>query len=257
MGTWSVSTSGENYIMEYSNGFKRSIRRSQVTKTSQGATVTYASSQSPNLVLATINAIISSYSSCVSKIDFTNNTGDDWNVDFFINPISEQLHSGVTIVDYDYSVQFWNGGTPTTLEDGTKNTDYSYNTSGNGAGVYDLKCQYSLSDSTHLTITKLIKVDGAGTILQSISINGSTVNSVSGLTINVTADIELTGYTGDIIFATFDGSNFTSIVNSGASDTANITAHLGDVIIFYTVDLDSSWSDYTGDFLSNSNIIIS
>ncbi len=52
MGTWSVSTSGENYIMEYSNGFKRSIRKSQVTKTSKGAIVTYASSQSPNLTLA-------------------------------------------------------------------------------------------------------------------------------------------------------------------------------------------------------------
>ena len=76
MGTWSVSTSGENYIMEYSNGFKRSIRRSQVTKTSQGAIVTYASSQSPNLTLAETNYSIQSYSfsakfSAVSSLDLT------------------------------------------------------------------------------------------------------------------------------------------------------------------------------------------
>ena len=76
MGTWSVSTSGENYIMEYSNGFKRSIRRSQVTKTSQGAIVTYASSQSPNLTLAETIYAIQSYSfsakfSAVSSLDLT------------------------------------------------------------------------------------------------------------------------------------------------------------------------------------------
>ena len=76
MGTWSVSTSGENYIMEYSNGFKRSIRKSQVTKTSQGAIVTYASSQSPNLTLAETNYAIQSYSfsakfSAVSSLDLT------------------------------------------------------------------------------------------------------------------------------------------------------------------------------------------
>jgi len=76
MGTWSVSTSGENYIMEYSNGFKRSIRRSQVTKTSQGAIVTYASSQSPNLTLAETIYSIQSYSfsakfSAVSSLDLT------------------------------------------------------------------------------------------------------------------------------------------------------------------------------------------
>ena len=30
-----VSETGLNYLMEYTNGFKRSIRRSQVTKISQ------------------------------------------------------------------------------------------------------------------------------------------------------------------------------------------------------------------------------
>jgi len=76
MGKWSVSETGLNYLMEYTNGFKRSIRRSQVTKTSQGAIVTYASSQSPNLTLAETIYSIQSYSfsakfSAVSSLDLT------------------------------------------------------------------------------------------------------------------------------------------------------------------------------------------
>ena len=76
MGKWSVSETGLNYLMEYTNGFKRSIRRSQVTKTSQGAIVTYASSQSPNLTLAETIYSIQSYSfsakfSSVSSLDLT------------------------------------------------------------------------------------------------------------------------------------------------------------------------------------------
>ena len=76
MGTWSVSTSGLNYIMEYTNGFKRSIRKNQVTKSNTSLGEEYASSQSPNLVLAYINALIQNYSfsakfSAVSSLDLT------------------------------------------------------------------------------------------------------------------------------------------------------------------------------------------
>ena len=199
---------------------------------------------------------ISQYAALVSKIDFTNNGGDNYSVDFFIDPISSQLPTGVTIVDYDYRTTIWVGGNLTDLDNGTETSDYTFNSVGNGAGVYELKCKYSLSNGEHLFIQGLIKVDGSGNILQSIFVNGLTVNSISGLNINVTLENTQTNYTGDIIFLAFDGSSTRALLNNGNNDTATVTTQVGDIWVLGTVDLDSTWNDFAGDFITNSITVI-
>ena len=199
---------------------------------------------------------ISQYAALVSKIDFTNNGGDDYNIDFFIDPISSQLPTGVTIVDYDYRTTIWVGGNPTDLDNGTETSDYTFNSVGNGAGVYELKCRYSLSNGGYLFTQGLVKVDGSGNILQSIFVKGLTVNSTSGLNINVTLENTQTNYTGDILFLAFNGSSTRALLNNGNNDTATVAIQAGDIYVLGTVDLDSTWADYAGDFITNSITVI-
>ena len=199
---------------------------------------------------------ISQYAALVSKIDFTNNGGDNYSVDFFIDPISSQLPTGVTVDAYDYDIVFWVGGVTTHLETGNKATDYSFNTTGNGAGVYQLKQNYVLSNGKTLGISSLILVDNTGTILQRIDNNGYTVNSVIGLDINITINLTLFNYSADRVFLTFDGIAPTSITNIGLVNTGTVTTHAGDIMILGSVILDSSWNDFTGDFFSNLSFLI-
>lgn len=199
---------------------------------------------------------ISQYAALVSKIDFTNNGGDDYNIDFFIDLISSQLPTGVTVDAYDYDIVFWVGGVDTHLETGNKATDYSFNTTGNGAGVYQLRQGYVLSNGNTLYISSLILVDNTGTILQRIDNNGYTVNSVIGLDINITIDLTLFNYSANRVFLTFDGIAPTSVTNIGLVNTGTVTTHAGDIMILGSVALDSSWSDFAGDFYTNLSFVI-
>jgi len=253
MGTWSVSTSGENYIMEYSNGFKRSIRKSQVTKTSKGAIVTYASSQSPNLTLAETIYSIQSYTAGTSTIDFTNNGGDDWTVGFKI-AVSD-LPSGWSVVDYDYNVTLAKAGVQTPIESGTKTSDYDVtsNLSGNGAGIYLLTCQYNMTDginNSFILIGGLIKVDNSGNVLGGIYNYGFTVNSVNGLSISYTAHITQYIVSETVNVASIDKDTYTpTILSNSLSDTITLLPNSGGVGVYTTLD-PTFWADL-GALLSN------
>lgn len=250
MGTWSVSTSGLNYIMEYTNGFKRSIRKNQVTKSNTSLGEEYASSQSPNLVLATILATIKSYTAGTSTIDFTNNGGDDWNIDFKITP--DTVQSTANIVGYQYQITHWLGGVNTQIDSGFKTNDYSYNAVGNGAGVYQITQIYVLDDSSFFFVISLILVDGSGTILYSIQYNGITINSVSGLNVNATANIVQTGVTYPIVwesFTVFPPTNPPTILGSGA--TLNASIPFDSIGFGFSVDLGT---EFTDDFPSSNRI---
>ena len=157
---------------------------------------------------------------------------------------------------YDYVIRHWVGGVDTLLETGNKTTDYTFNTSGNGAGVYQLRQEYVRSNGNTLGISSLILVDNTGTILQRLDSNGYTVNSVIGLDINITINLTLFNYSADRVFLTFDGIAPTSITNIGLVNTGTVTTHAGDIMILGSVILDSSWNDFTGDFFSNLSFLI-
>jgi len=252
MGRWSVSETGLNYLMEYTNGFKRSIRRSQVTKISQGATVTYASSQSPNLTLAEKNYYIQSYTSGTSTIDFTNNGGDDWEIGFKITPDSLQVPSGVTVDSIDYTISIWKLGVETNLDSQIVTTDASYNSVGNGAGVYASFVHYNLSDGSEFQVYRIDKVDGAGNIIASLELNGIVVNSISALTMNVTASVIQTGASYSVIWL-----ELPTLTQVGTGGTANITVQNVSTSIGFTLDIDSVFTtDFQTSFGAVSTISI-
>lgn len=194
--------------------------------------------------------LIQSYTAGTSTIDFTNNGGDDWNIDFKITP--DTVQSTANIVGYQIYIEHWVAGVKNGLDTGFKTNDYSYNAVGNGAGVYLITQIYVLDDSSFFFVNSLILVDGSGTILYSIQCNGITINSVSGLNVNATANIVQTGVTypiGWVSFTEFPPTNPLTILGSGATFNASIPF---DSIGFgFSVDLGT---EFTDDFPSPNKI---
>ena len=189
---------------------------------------------------------ISSYSAGVSQIDVTNNGGDDWSFDFFVAPISVQVPSGVTVDSIDYYIAFWSAGVDTALDNGNSITDYTFTTNSNGAGVYDLDCVYNMSDGSLFQITKLVLVDGSWNILASVEAGGVTVNSVSGLVIDISADITQIGVTYPIIW----GAGMTLLPQTGANVV--LTLPIGSTNLFTVLTLDST---FTNDYTANGGLV--
>ena len=253
MGKWSVSETGLNYLMEYTNGFKRSIRRSQVTKTSQGAIVTYASSQSPNLTLAEIIYSIQSYTAGTSTIDFTNNGGDDWDIGFKITPTTPP-QSTANIVGYQYNVNFWNSGVDTALSGGFKTTDFTFNTAGNGSGVYELSQLYIFDDSSTFYTYSLFKVNASGTVIAYVKMQGITVNSTSGIDINATANVSQYGVSYPLQWSSFDTYPPTVFNPIGNTTTINVALPIDAIGVGCIAVLDSV---FTNDITDNHGMAIS
>ena len=196
---------------------------------------------------------IQSYTALTSTIDFTNNGGDDWDVTFKITPDNLQLPSGVTIVDYDYIVDFWNSGVQTQLQNADNvNIDTTVNVGSNGAGVYSLQQHYNLSNGTNLYIWDLIKVDASGNVLDYVKLNGAVVNSVNGLTVNVTANMtQSQSYPVE-----WGASPSFAIIGSGVS--ASLSVPIGSDYVGYIVVLGAEFSDFNLNFsIYSSSVVIS
>jgi len=197
--------------------------------------------------------VIQEYSAGTSTIDFTNNGGDDWTVGFKI--AVNNMPSGWSVDDYDYSVMFVQSGTQTLIESGTKTADYDVTTNltGNGAGVYAMSAQYNMTngiDNLYILIGQLIKVDGSGNVLGSIKNNGLIVNSINGLDINYTVDIEQVGVSEQLNVDAIDSVTFNN-TNLSHSENDTITLPLGTGAIAVYTDLDPTFWVDLGSLLSN------
>jgi len=173
-----------------------------------------------------VTQYINNYTSGTSTIGFTNNGGDDWDIDFKIAMSSQQLPSGYTAPNYDVNVYFYLSGTGNAIDSNTGVTiDKTVNASGNGAGVYVAQQVYNILDSNLsnvgiITISSLFKVNASGILLAYFICNGVVVNSVNGLVINVTADISQSeNY--PIEWYSYDSSFNPTLIGTGL--TANLT----------------------------------
>jgi len=198
---------------------------------------------------------IQSYTAGISQIDFTNNGGDDWDIDFKIAITSPQLPSGCTAPNYDVNVHFYVAGSATAVSVTTGETsDKAVNTSGNGAGVYHVEQVYNIVNSVPsqvgiIGIQSLFKVDGSGTLLAYFKCNGVTVNSVSGLDINVTADVSQSE-SYPIEWYSYDSSFTPTLIGTGL--TANLTLPTDCAYLIAQPILDSV---FTVDFPTQSTTI--
>jgi len=241
MGAWTVSETGLIYEMEYTNGFKRAIRKSQIAKSNTYQGIDYSSSQNPNLVLAKILASIQSYTAGTSEIEFTNNGGDDWDISFLATPTTVQ--SSANIVQYIYNVVYWVGGVNKTIDSGSKSTNYTLNTSSNGAGVYEIEQTFVFDDSSFFIVNSLFKVDASGTVIAFTSANGITVNSTNGLDINATANYTEFGVNYPLQWGSYDAFPPTIFNPIGNTTTINATLPIATVGVGFFPILDSIFTD--------------
>jgi hypothetical protein len=256
MANWTVTEVGLNYEMEYPNGFKRSIRKSQIAKNEKGALLEYASSQNPYRVLASNTYSITSYTAGVSTIGLTNNGGDDWDIGFKITP--DTVQSTANIVGYQYSVNFWNSGVDTALSDGFKTTDFTFNTAGNGSGVYELSQLYIFDDSSTFYTYSLFKVNASGTVIAYVKMQGITVNSTSGIDINATANVSQYGVSYPLQWISFDTYPPTVFNPIGNTTTINVALPIDAIGVGCIAVLDSVFTnDITDSYGMAISLIIS
>jgi len=255
MGKWTVTEDTLTYTFGYTNGFKRTIRKSQIAiATLPNGQTRYSSSQSPFIQLADTSVSITSYTAGLSTIGFTNNGGDDWDIEFKIAPTSVQLPTGYSVIEMICSGELYNSGSVVWDTGGeiTATTDTTVNVSGQGAGVYSLICEYVVSDgvnNTKFETRRYIKVDASGNILAEINVLGTTVNSVSGLIINVTADITFVNCSYPIQWVVMDSSYTPTLLTpTGLSVALALPANTA--FLLPAVVTDSIFSD-----LSDPNVL--
>lgn len=196
------------------------------------------------------------YFSAENVIDFTNNGGDDWDITFKITPDASQIPAGYSIIGYGYIVDFSVAQVTTNLVTDTSTTDYTFNTSGNGAGVYYLEQQFSITNginNTQIQITRMIKVDGSGNILYDIQNKGAEVLYTNGLVIELVANIEQTGVNYPITWLALD-NNFNLIPLPQTGEHVVLTLPINTLSIAqkvvlgveFTVDTDGNLATATG-----------
>lgn len=196
---------------------------------------------------------IQSYTAGVADIDFTNTTTgvDSWDILLKIAPTSLQLSAGESVESYDCRIGFFQGGTaPADIFTGNGIIiDTPITTTLNGAGVYAVTVTYNITGGKNFTINYLIKVDAVGNILASIKNKGNTINSINGLNINYTANIEQVGVSESIIAIAFDGTTL-SQVGTGLTGTAVLP--IGTVMFANYTTLDPIfWADIDPVFLAS------
>lgn len=199
------------------------------------------------------------YFSAKNEIDFINNGGDDWSVTFKITPNSIQLPVGYSITDYNYLINFSVLLVDTLLDSGTTNTDYTFNTSGNGAGVYYLEQFFNITNginNTNIQITRMIKVDSSGNILYDIQNKGAEVLYTNGINIELVANIEQTGITYPITWIAMDsGFNFITLPQTG--EHVILTLPIDTVQVFQKVELGVEFTvDTNGNLATGTGTII-
>ena len=208
-------------------------------------------------IVTKVTNFISSFTSGTSTIDFTNNGGDDWGIGFKITPTTPP-QSTANIVGYQYAVNFWNSGVDTPLSGGFKTTDFTFNTAGNGAGIYEISQTYVFDDSSIFRIACLYKVNASGVVVAYVSANGVTVNSTNGLTINATAHYTEYGVSYTLFWASYDNYPPSYIHAMGSTTTINANAPLDSIGIGFFPILDSVFTnDYAGNTGSVASIVIS
>ena len=208
-----------------------------------------------NNVSTKVTNYISSFTAGTSTIDFTNNGGDDWDIDFKIaTDAPPQLPSGCTIENYDIDIRLFKNGNDTTIDSSTGNTtDITKNTSGNGAGVYSVNQTYNVflgsTNVGFITIQSLYKVDGSGNLLAYIKCKGITINSVNGLNISVTAIVEQSE-SYPIQWYSYNSSFNQTLIGSGLAASLTLPIDCAYLVAIPTLD-----SVFTADFPAQMNVI--
>mgnify|MGYP001041869917 CR=1 FL=1 len=145
----------------------------------------------------------------------------------------------------------------TTIFDNTIAADQTENTGANGAGVYYAAVTYNFSDGTAFVVYGYYLVDATNTILKSVIISGVTVNSVTGLVMDIEASVVQTNCSVPYIWAADKVDNTTYVLGSGDSGTFTLQPNTTKIVFLPLLEDDPSFADYDGDPTRIQTLIIS
>jgi hypothetical protein len=134
-----------------------------------------------------------------------------WNIGIIAQPTTLQIPSGETIDSVGYEIKHFVGGTDTGTISGTLTSDDTINTGALGAGTFEISLLYHISDGSEVNTLYAFQVDATDVIIDYCKINGATVNSVNGLYLSLSSNIESSVFT-TVTWYSFDGgSNFNQV----------------------------------------------
>lgn len=183
---------------------------------------------------------IQKFTAGVSPITFITDGSNGWDLSVIANPSTVQIPSGETIDSCYVELYFWDASNRTDIFDNDITVDATINSGANGAGLYEVLLTYNISDGSTFQVFGLYVVNATDSILHYYVSNGVTVNSVNGLVMDVSADID---QSGTIVneWMQSDGGAPTSV---GTGDDAVLTLLPTTVILGQQITLDSNFSDY-------------
>lgn len=185
--------------------------------------------------------LIQSYTAGTAPITFMPDGSNGWNIGIIAQPTTLQIPSGETIDSVAYEIKHYVGGTNTGTISGTLTSDDTINTGALGAGTFEISLLYHISDGSEVNTLYAFQVDATDVIIDYCKINGATVNSVSGLDISVSADVNSSVSTTVTWFSFDGGSNFIQV---GTGVNATITMPLGAIYVVPVITLGSGFPDY-------------
>ena len=193
---------------------------------------------------------ITGYAAAEAIISFTSTGGDNWTVVFPFTPSSVQNPGGTAITSIDWQIDFGAAGTVVYRDNGSDTADHTI-TASHGAGVYVLSQTFHFSDGEQVLVGRTVKVDGSGTIVGDIQYNGLTVNSVSGLDIDVTAAIVQSGVSETVYIDAMDAGTYaTTSLTTGTHYAGTLPSHTGALAMYTSLD-PTFWSDIPSMILSS------
>jgi hypothetical protein len=201
---------------------------------------------------------IQSYTAGTSTITFISDGSNGWNVTALLEPTTfTNIPDGLTVDSTHFDIEFWSGGSMTTIFDNTIATDQTENTGANGAGVYYVAVTYNFSDGTSFVVYGYYLVDATDTILKSVVISGVTVNSVTGLVMDIEASVVQTNCAVPYTWVGVKADNSFYVLGSGDSGTFTLQPSTTKIVFVPLLEDDSDFSDYDGDATAIQTIIIS
>lgn len=199
--------------------------------------------------------VIQEYYAGISTITFTPDGSNGWDVEF-LTAATLDAPIGVVVSSIDTKVRFYNISGETTLHTGTASaTNVQFNTGANGAGIYELRTTYNLSNGDNFSIIRLISVDATDNILYEINSLGAVVNSVNGLSIDVSGQLTQVGVNYGVQWVAMDSLG-NPLQLLGTTVDAVLALPVATSQVLMIIDLGAEFSLYTGDPVTNIMVTI-
>ncbi len=211
-----------------------------------------------NTGVSLVGLTVSSYSFGESEITFVPDGSNGWDVTALLEPTSfTNIPDGLTVDSTHFDIEFWSGGSMTTIFDNTIAADQTENTGANGAGVYYAAVTYNFSDGTSFVIYGYYLVNATNGILKSVVVGAVIVNSVAGLVMDIEASVVQTNCSVPYAWRGVKADNSSYVLGSGDAGTFTLQTNTTKIVFLPLLEDDSDFADYDGDPTAIQTIIIS